>query len=160
MARGLQAFFYDALNVPMRALLRSPLHGIASSNLCVVMYSGRRSGRRYETPLSYVRDGGRVRLLTSVDTRWWTNFVPAANDPGWSPVPVEILAAGEILRGRAQTVHRDRERLRAGVREFLTALPRDARVYSIGLDSERRPKEKDLERALERLVLVEVALEA
>jgi F420H(2)-dependent quinone reductase len=160
MARGLQALFYNALNVPMRVLLRSPVHGIASSNLCVLMYAGRRSGRRFETPLSYVRDGGRVLLLTSRDTRWWTNFVPAANDPAWSPVPVEVLAAGEILRGRAQTIQQDRERLRAGVRHFLTALPRDAMVYGIGLDAERRPKETEIGRELERLVMVEVALEA
>jgi F420H(2)-dependent quinone reductase len=160
MARGLQALFYNALNVPMRVLLRSPVHGIASSNLCVLMYAGRRSGRRFETPLSYVRDGGRVLLLTSRDTRWWTNFVPAANDPAWSPIPVEVLAAGEILRGRAQTIQQDRERLRAGVRHFLTALPRDAMVYGIGLDAERRPKETEIGRELERLVMVEVALEA
>ena len=160
MATGLQALFYQALNLPMRALLRSPLHGIASSNLCVVAYSGRRSGRRYETPLSYVRDATRILLLTSRDTRWWTNFVPVANDPGGSPLPVEILVAGKLLRGRALTIHHDRERLRAGVRHFLTALPRDARIYHVGLDGERRPKEADLERALVRLVMVEVAIEA
>ena len=160
MAKGLLGLLYQALNLPMRALLRSPVHGIASSNLCVVMYAGRRSGRRYETPLSYVRDGARVLLLTSRDTRWWTNFVPVANDPGGSPLPVEILIAGKILRGRAHTIHHDRERLRASVRHFLTALPRDARVYRVGLDAERRPKEADLMRALERLVMVEVTLEA
>ena len=75
-------------------------------------------------------------------------------------MPVEVLAAGEILRGRAQTIHHDRERLRASVRHFLTALPRDAMVYGIGLDAERRPKETEIGRALERLVMVEVALEA
>lgn len=160
MAKGLQALFYQALNVPMRVLLRSPVHGIASSNLCVLLYTGRKSGRRYETPLSYVRDGGRVLLLTSRDTGWWTNFVPRANDAGWRGEPVEVLAAGEILRGRAQTIHRDREHLRAGVRHFLTKLPRDARVYGIGLDAERRPKETEIGRELERLVMVEVALES
>ncbi len=160
MAKGIQALSYSAVNVPMRVLLRSPVRGIASSNLCVLMYAGRRSGRRFETPLSYVRDGGRILLLTSRDTRWWTNFVPAANDPAWTPMPVEVLAAGEILRGRAQTIHQDRERLRAGVRHFLTKLPRDAMVYGVGLDGERRPKETEIGRELERLVMVEVALEA
>jgi hypothetical protein len=160
MAKGLQGLLYQALNVPMRALLRSPLHGIASSNLCVLMYSGRRSGQRYETPLSYVRDGSRILLLTSRDTRWWTNFVPGVNDPGGASEPVEILVAGKVLRGHAQTIHHDPERLRASARHFLTALPRDAMVYGVGLDGERRPKEADLTRALERLVMVEVAIEA
>lgn len=159
MAKGIQGLFYRALNVPLRVLLRSPVHGIASSNLCVLMYTGRRSGRRYETPLSYVRDGGRVLLLTSRDTGWWTNFVPRASDAGGRGEPVEVLAAGEILRGRAQTIHHDRDRLRTSVHHFLTALPRDAMVYGVGLDGERRPKEADLGRALERLVMVEVTLE-
>jgi hypothetical protein len=159
MARGLQALFYRALNVPMRALLRSPLHGIASSNLCILSYTGRRSGRRYETPLSYVRDGGRVLLLSSVDTGWWTNFLPPKGNPGWAGEPVEVLAAGESLRGRARTIQHDRERLRESVLLFLKKLPRDAVVYGIGLDGDRRPKSADLARALPRLVMVEVALD-
>jgi hypothetical protein len=145
---------YEALNVPMRALLRSPLHGLASGNLCILVYEGRRSGRRYATPLSYVREGDRIWLLSSRDTRWWTSFTPG---PG-VPAPVEIQVAGRALRGRARTIQHERDRLRATVRRFLTALPRDAMVYGIGLDRDRRPKEDDLERALDRLVLVEVEL--
>ena len=164
MAKGLQALFYRALNVPMRVLLKSPLHGIASGNLCIVMYTGRRSGRRFETPLSYVRvpaeGGGRVLLLSSVDTRWWTNFLPPKGDAGWAGETVEILAAGEVLRGRARTIQQDRQRLRESVQFFLTELPRDAVVYGIGLDGERRPRAEDLSRALARLVMVEVELDA
>jgi hypothetical protein len=151
----LRQLLYEALNVPMRALLRSPFHGVASRNLCILRYRGRRSGRRYETPLSYVREGERVWLLSSRDTRWWTSFTPG---PG-VPAPVEVLAAGTVLRGRARTIQHERERLRETARRFLTALPRDAMVYGIGLDRARRPKEDDLERALGRLVLVEVELE-
>lgn len=152
---GLRGLLYEALNVPMRALLRSPLHRVASANLCLLEYTGRRSGRRFATPLSYVREGDRILLLSSRDTRWWTSFTPG---PG-VPAPVEILAAGERLRGHARTIHAERERLRESVRRFLVALPRDAKVYGIGLDRDRRPREADLERALPRLVLVEVELE-
>ena len=167
MAKGLQALFYQALNVPMRVLLRSPLHGLASANLCILSYTGRRSGRPFDTPLSYVRDGGRVLLLSSVDTRWWTNFLPpklppkgpSTKDPDWNGEPTRILAAGETLRGRGRTIQHDREHLHASVRHFLTALPRDAVVYGIGLDGERRPKDADLARALDRLVMVQVDLE-
>lgn len=152
----IKTLLYEALNVPMRALLRSPFHGVASRNLCILSYSGRKSGRRYATPLSYVREPGRVLLLSSRDTRWWTSFTPG---PG-VPAAVEVLAGGERLRGRARTIQHDRERLRGAARRFLTALPRDAVVYGVGLDAERRPEESELERALERLVLVEVELES
>jgi hypothetical protein len=159
---GVQTMLYEALNVPMRALLRSPLHGVASRNLCIVRYAGRRSGRRYETPLSYVRDGARVLLLSSRDTRWWTNFVPEAGgtkaaDPADDPA-VEVLVEGEWLAGRARTIHHDREKLRADLRLFLTALPRDAVVYGIRLDGDRKPREDSLEQALPRIVMVEIRL--
>jgi F420H(2)-dependent quinone reductase len=152
---GLQAIFYSALNVPMRALLRSPLHGLASRNLCILSYAGRKSGRRFDTPLSYVREGSTIWLLTSRDTRWWTNFLPGAG----AGAPVEVLAGGRSLRGRARTIQHEPARLRESVRRFLIALPRDAVVYKIGLDRERRPVEADLEKALARLVMVEVTLE-
>jgi hypothetical protein len=48
--------------------------------------------------------------------------------------------------------------LRDGVRQFLTALPRDAMIYGIGLDAERRPREADIEMAPTHVVLVEVEL--
>ena len=157
----IQTLFYAALNVPMRALLRSPFHALASRNLGILFYAGRRSGRRYETPLSYVRDRSRVLLLSSVDTRWWTNFLPApgaAAESGPAPT-VAFLAAGERLRGRARTLQHDRAGLLASARTFLTALPRDARIYGVGLDADRRLREADLARALPRLVMVEIQLE-
>jgi hypothetical protein len=145
----------------MRALLRSPFHGVASRNLCLLRYAGRRSGRRYETPLSYVRDGGRVLLLSSRDTRWWTNFVPASNEAEPAPDPeVEVLVEGRRLRGRARTLHHDRTRLRDDLRTFLTALPRDAVIFGIRLDGDRRPREDSLESALPRIVMVGVRLAA
>ena len=160
---GLQSLFYEALNVPMRALLRSPMHGIASRNLCLFNYTGRRSGVRYETPLSYVRSGSTIWLLSSRDTRWWTNFTPASDAGAGGTeagAPVEVLAAGACLRGRARTIQHDRERLLASLRQFLTALPRDAVIYGIGLDGDRRPREAELAKALDRIAMVEIALDA
>lgn len=160
---GLQSLLYEALNVPMRALLRSPFHGIASRNLCLFIYTGRRSGRRFETPLSYVRDGSTIWLLSSRETRWWTSFTPAAGaaatgmDAG---TPVEVLAAGRLLGGRARTIQHEREHLLASLRQFLTALPRDAVIYGIGRERDRRPREADLAKALDRIAMVEITLDA
>ncbi len=161
---GLQSLLYEALNVPMRALLRSPFHGIASRNLCIFLYTGRRSGRRFETPLSYVRDGSTIWLLSSRETRWWTSFTPAAgaaaSEMNAAGTPVEVLAAGLLLRGRARTIQHEREHLLASLRQFLTSLPRDAVIYGIGLERDRRPREADLAKALDRVAMVEITLDA
>ena len=143
--------FYRALNVPMRALLRSPLHRLASGTLCLLNYRGRRSGTAFTTPLSFMREHQTLRLLSSRRTRWWKNFLDG-------DVPVEVEVAGESFSGRARVLLEDSEEFREGVRRFLTAVPRDAIIYGIGLTDERRPREADLEQAAGHVVLVEVQL--
>ncbi len=67
-------FYRYFLNPVMRSLLRSPLHGITSHNIGIVHFSGRKSGRKLSTPLSYTQEGNIVRLLSNQNTRWWLNF--------------------------------------------------------------------------------------
>jgi len=147
----LQALLYATLNPPMRALLRSPAHGFASRNLAILNYRGRRSGRSFATPLSFVREGNVVRFLSSHNTAWWKNFKDG-------PTPVEIEIAREKFSGKAQIWTQDSEHLREGVRRFLTALPRDAVVYGIGLGSDRKPIESEIAKAASHVVLIEVEL--
>ena len=149
----IQAALFNALNVVMRPLLRSPLGRLAPANLCLLSYRGRKSGRSYTTPLSYMRDGSLVRLLSSHETRWWHNFLA-------EPLDVELEIDGESFRGRARALVDEGARLRDGVRAFLTAVPRDAVVYGIKLDDERRPREEDIAKVGGRVVLVEVEIEA
>ena len=147
----LESLLYATLNPVVTGLLQSPIHGIASANLCVFSYRGRRSGKSYSTPLSFMREGSTVRLLSSHNTRWWHNFLD-------EPVDVEIEIARENFRGQAKTIVEDGDAFRDGVRSFLTAVPRDARVYGIKLDSNRKPREEDIASAAGHVVLVEIEL--
>jgi nitroimidazol reductase NimA-like FMN-containing flavoprotein (pyridoxamine 5'-phosphate oxidase superfamily) len=148
--RRIEDVLYAALNPVVQGLLRSPFHGAASANLCVLNYRGRHSGRKYTTPLSFVREGSHVRLLSSHNTRWWNNFLGDGAE-------VEIEIARQTYHGVAKSTVEDSEAFRSGVRAFLTALPRDARVYGIKLDSNRRPRQQDIERAAGHVVLVDIA---
>lgn len=147
----IEDLLYSVLNPIVRGLLRSPVHGIASANLCVFSYRGRRSGRSFSTPLSFMQEGSLVRLLSSHNTRWWNNFLDG-------PTEVEIEIARETFHAKARTVVDDSKEFRDGVRAFLTAVPRDARVYGIKLDASRKPREQDIESAAGHVVLVEVEL--
>ena len=150
---SLSGTFYNCfLNPVMRRLLRSPLHGLVSRDIAILHFTGRKSGRALNTPLSYVREGGTVLFLSSRNTGWWKNF-----RDGESPVEVEI---GRVRHpGTAVLMEGDSEALRDGVRRFLSALPRDAIVYGIKLDKSKRPTESSLAKAAHRLVVVEVALD-
>jgi hypothetical protein len=84
------------VNPVVRAVLRSPAHGLLSGHLALLTVTGRRSGRAFTFPVGYHRDGDRVTV--GVDwperKRWWRNLSDAA--------PVEIWLAGVRRAGTAQ----------------------------------------------------------
>ena len=57
------------LNRIMSALLRSPLHVVASRSVMLITFVGRKSGRSYTIPISYAREGDLVTAFTGA--RWW-----------------------------------------------------------------------------------------
>lgn len=146
-------FYRYFLNPVMRSLLRSPLHGVTSDNICIVHFTGRKSGRKLNTPLSYTREGNVVRLLSNHSTRWWMNF-------RGDGVRIEIEIARERHAGTAVLLEGDSEALREGVRRFIRALPRDAKVYGLELDAHGEVVETSLAAIAEQLILVEIQLDA
>ena len=149
---SIENWLYKTLNPVMTALLRSPLHGVASGTIALLHFRGRQSGREFVTPLSYTRENDTIRFLSAHSTRWWMNLRGEA-------VPVSIEIARETHTGKARLWDGDSEQLREGVRVFLSALPRDAKVYGIQLDESKRPIEESLAKAAPDLVLVEVELD-
>jgi deazaflavin-dependent oxidoreductase (nitroreductase family) len=152
IADTIELWIYKIANPFVKALLRSPLHGIASKNVALLHFRGRKSGREFVTPLSYVRENGTVCLLSAHGTRWWMNL----REEG-TPVSIEI--ARETVTGKARLWDGDSEALRERVRRYLTALPRDAKVYGIKLDETNRPVEESLAEVAPELVFVEVELD-
>jgi hypothetical protein len=146
------SFYRYFLNPIMRSLLRSPLHGITSNNIGIVHFSGRKSGRKLSTPLSYTREGDIVRLLSNRSTRWWLNF-------RGENVKVEMEIARQRFPGTAVLLEGDSEALRVGVRRFIRALPRDAKVYGLALDANREVVETSLAAIADQLILVEIRLD-
>ena len=152
IAETIELWIYKIANPFVKALLRSPLHGIASKNVALLHFRGRKSGREFVTPLSYVRENGTVCLLSAHSTRWWMNL----REEG-TPVSIEI--ARKTATGKARLWDGDSEALRERVRRYLTALPRDAKVYGIKLDETNRPVEESLAEVAPELVFVEVQLD-
>lgn len=146
------SFYRYLVNPVIRRLLRSPLHGLVSGNIAILHFRGRHSGRRLDTPLSYMREGGTVRLLSSRETRWWRNLRDG-------PVAVELEIQGTRRRGSALLYDDAGEVARAGVRKFIAAVPRDARVYGLELDSDKQVLEASLAAKIRELILVEIELE-
>jgi hypothetical protein len=60
------------VNVPMRVVLNLPFKTLLSRQLMLLFYKGRRTGRAYRQPVSYVADGD--TLLTPGGGRWKLNL--------------------------------------------------------------------------------------
>ena len=78
-------------NPAMRVLLGSPLHWPLSRWFAILEWTGRKSGRRYSTPISYVREGNSIYATTA--DRWSRNLAGGAS--------VEIRIAGRWRRATA-----------------------------------------------------------
>lgn len=85
---------YGIVNPTMKFLLRSPLHGALSGALLILIFEGRKSGKRYEIPVGYMQEGG--KLYTFSHSAWGKNFEGGA--------PVALRLRGELVRATARVV--------------------------------------------------------
>ena len=92
--RRAQAQFMRVVNVPMRALLGLPFPTPLGSRLMLVHLTGRRSGRRYRQPVSYVRHHD--ALLTPGGGNWKLNLVESQ--------PVHVRLRGRDITARPELV--------------------------------------------------------
>ena len=85
-------------NPVIRALLRSPLHGLLSQQILLLTYNGRRSGRVYTLLVGYVRDADALLVVSqhSELKQWWRNLRGSAL--------VRLLQRGQRLDGRADVI--------------------------------------------------------
>src|SRR3984885_14737071 len=83
-----------AVNVPMRFVLGLPVPTPLGANLMLLFYTGRKSGKAYRQPVSYVRDGD--VLLTPGGGRWTLNLADGR--------PVRIRLRGHLETARPELV--------------------------------------------------------
>lgn len=89
-----QARIMRVINVPMRLLLRLPFPTPLSRQLMLITFRGRKTGKRYVQPVSFVRDGD--VLLTPGGGRWKLNLRDG--------VPVRLHLQGRDVIGRPELI--------------------------------------------------------
>jgi len=113
----------------------------------LITFTGRKSGRRYTTPVRYIRIGTTVRCFTSPENQWWRNLRDGAD--------VVLRIEGVDLPYRATAIVNDPPLIKAALRDYLGLFPQDAAYHDIGLKKDKSPVAKDLERASHEAVVVE-----
>ena len=118
----------------MRAILRSPLHGLVSNNVMLITFTGRKSGRTYTTPVNYVRDGEALIILSQGDRTWWKNLRGGA--------PVFVRLQGQDLKGAGE-VFVDPESVTKGLVTLVQQSPSFQKYLKIDLTPDGGPSEPD-----------------
>ena len=139
------------VNPFIRAVLRSPFHGLLSRQIFLLTVTGRRSGQQFTVPVGYVADANSLLVISqhSEQKRWWRNLRGGA--------PVTMHLRGRRLSGHAELIEAPTA-VTAVIQQLIASLgPKEAsaRLY-LSLDTTPPPTREQLAAALEGVVLVRV----
>jgi hypothetical protein len=135
-------------NPIIKALLRSPLHFIASDSVMLLKYTGHRSGKRYSVPVSYARHENDLLVITQRRRKWWRSLV------GGRPVEVRLRGIWWDATAEAFT---DPDRTADEMALYLEKYRYLARHMGISLDDDGKPERADMLREAERRIMVRVS---
>ncbi len=108
----------------MSAVLRSPLHGMLGDTMLLTV-TGRKSGKRYTTPVGFYRDGDVLWIMSSRDRTWWRNLCGGAC--------VRMHLHGRDIEGFAEAVV-DEEAVARQVAEYVQHIPMAARSLGVRVE--------------------------
>ncbi len=93
--------FFTSLNPLMMRILPSPFHWLASTQIALVRFTGKKSGRVFTTPMAYhlFDDTLIIALAETRGRNWWRNYVEVA--------PMDILIKGKWISGFASVLTPD-----------------------------------------------------
>ena len=138
---------FALINPIMGMLLRSPIHGFWSDSLMLITFTGRKSGKKFTTPVRYVRDGDNILCFTSAENQWWRNLRNGAS--------AQLRVAGELKHYTTQVIENNPQETKKWLVLYLGLYPQDASYHEIGLAGDKSLIPKDLERASHEAIVVE-----
>jgi deazaflavin-dependent oxidoreductase (nitroreductase family) len=106
----------------MSWILRSPLHRMLSNGMMLITVTGRKTGRKYITPVGYYRAQGYLWVITSRERTWWKNLRGGAN--------VSLLLKRQPVSGFAEP-ELDPKSVENRMHEYLQHVPRAAKSFGI-----------------------------
>ena len=132
----------------MSWVLRSPFHGLLSGGMMLITVTGRRTGRKYTTPVGFYEKDDNLWVLTSRDRTWWKNTQNGA--------PVELLMKRRHMKGYAEPELEEisvRERLL----EYVRFVPASTKPMGIRV-VDKKPNTDDIARVAKERLFVRIKL--
>lgn len=143
--------FFPLINFGMKLALRSPFHVLMSSNILLLTFKGRRSGKSFTTPIRYVRNGSTIHLFSSPHANWWKNLRGGAD--------ISVTLQGKNVDCFGRVLATDAETKMTIFRSYLAQYPGDASYHGLK-PSRRQPHTREvLEAIIDEVTIVEINLE-
>jgi deazaflavin-dependent oxidoreductase (nitroreductase family) len=129
-------------------LLRSPLHSLMDKSTILVTITGRKSGKKYTFPISFMRDGDTLLMISQREHTWWKNL------RGCAQVTLYMQGYTSKARGEAFT---DTETVANKLLLFLQQFPRYQRLIHIKLLANGQPENPEaFQRFAQEMVIVQM----
>lgn len=127
-------------------LLRSPLRHFGDKHTLLLTVTGRKTGKSYTFPVSYIRDGETLLIMTHKTRTWWKNLLTEA--------PVMVCVDGQEFVATGKTT-RESDLVAKALLLFLQRVPAWRWELHLKLDATGQPEHpEDLKRlAADDLVL-------
>ena len=127
-------------------LLRSPLHSLMDKHTMLITVTGSKSGKLYTFPVSYIRDGETLQVISQRDRTWWKNLQGGAE--------VTVFLQGHTLQARGETCT-DTEMAAKILLQILQHVPAYQRLLHLPLAASGHPEHpEDLTRLAQDHVIV------
>ena len=128
--------FYNPL---VLSLLHSPLHRLLDGQTMAITVTGRRSGKDYTLPVSYVRDGENLLVIRQKGRTWWKNLRGGA--------PMTVFLQGRRLQARSDAFT-DMAMAAKILLAILQQAPAYQRLLHVKLDASGQPEDPEAFRRL------------
>jgi deazaflavin-dependent oxidoreductase (nitroreductase family) len=127
-------------------LIRSPLHQLLSKNFMILSYTGHKSGKSYQVPVNYTRQGDDLVTFSYRERTWWRNLRGGAS--------VMLRLEGKDVSATSR-VTEDVPEVVEALTTYLSQTPQMARYFQVSLDSSGVPSTEDIKKtAAERVVIL------
>lgn len=111
----------------VKFFLRTPLRAFMGNTMLITV-TGKKTGRKYSTPVSFYRNEGWLWVITSRDRTWWRNVKNGA--------PVSILVNGQASGGYAEA-ELDEKAVGLHLCDYVQRMPMAARSLGIRMENKK-----------------------
>jgi deazaflavin-dependent oxidoreductase (nitroreductase family) len=132
----------------MAWVLRSPFHSMLSNGMMLITITGRKTGKKYTTPVGFYREGGCLWVITRRKGNWWKNLQGGAE--------VDLLIKRKPVRAFAET-EQDEQAVSARMFEYLKHIPMAAKQMEIRME-DGKPNADDIARTAKDRLFVRLQL--